>query len=410
MGEGLSRRNFLMTGAASAAAGGVGFGLARATAGDDTAEAGYDRPRRQHAWSDALDLDEHGNHVMPVFHRLVMWDVAAEPGGADVMRLESALSDVEASFRYDHAGVLLALGWGPSYFDRFAKQPNLLPRPESLSSFETPELDEYDACLHLAGDDEAALDDIVSALTGEGGPLADKIGAVPQLLRLAEVRTGFVGGGVPAQRQDAGGIPANRPVPDDSPLFMGFRSGFRRNQATEDDVTIETGPLAGGTTMHVSRLRLRLDSWYELLDEDQRAARMFSPRTSAAETAALTNEAPSFAAELDETAGEHGVVGHLQASATARREGRPLIIRRDFNTVDDGEAGLHFVSMQRSIEDFNETRRAMNAARTATQHAGIDARSNNGINEFIFVTNRANFLVPPRADRAFPLSQEQPSA
>jgi len=406
MAERISRRGFLASGAAAAAAGGAGFGLARATDGEAGSESGYDRPRRQHAWSDALDLDEHGNHVMPVFHRLVMWDVVADPDRADVSQLESALSEVEAGFRYDHAGVLLALGWGPGYFERIANQPTVVPRPERLSSFETPELDDYDACLHLASDDEATLDGIVSALTRGEGPLAGEVRAVPQTLQLAEVRTGFVGGGVPAQRQDVGGLPAGRPVPADSPLFMGFRSGFRRNQATEDDVTIETGPLAGGATMHVSRLRLRLESWYELLDEDQRAARMFSPRTSAADAVALTNEAPSFASELDETAVEHGVVGHLQASAAARREGRPLIIRRDFNTVDDGEAGLHFVAVQRTIEDFNETRRAMNAAKTATENAGIDARSNNGINEFIFVTNRANFLIPPRADRAFPLLQD----
>ncbi len=403
MTDGISRRSFLTTGAAAAAAGGAGFGLAQAFDGGGRVESGHDRPRRQHAWADALDLDEHGNHVMAVFHRLVMWNVESSPTDSDVSQLESSLVHIESNYRYDHTGVLMALGWGPRYFERYANHTALLPHPEPLSSFETPELDTYDACLHLASDDEARLDDIVSALTAGEGPLAGKIGVVPQALELAEVRTGFVGAGVPAQRQDVGGIPGGRPVPENSPLFMGFRSGFRKNQATEDDVTIETGPLAGGTTMHVSRMRLRLDSWYELLDEDERAARMFSPKTTAVDADALTNEAPDFAAELEETAQEHGVVGHLQASATARREGRPLIIRRDFNTVDGGQAGLHFVALQRSIEDFNQTRLAMNAAKTATRHAGIDARSNNGINEFIFVTSRANYLIPPRADRSFPL-------
>ena len=43
---------------------------------------------------------------------------------------------------------------------------------------------------------------------------------------------------------------------------MGFKSGLKKNQATEDNVTIAGGPFAGGTTMHNSYMRLRLDSWY----------------------------------------------------------------------------------------------------------------------------------------------------
>ena len=408
MTEPKSRRSFLLGTGAAAAAGGVGFGAARVTADQDpSASSGHDRPRRQHAWADALELDEHGNHVMPRFHRLVMWNVASHPSPADVDELEAALESIERAYRYDHDGVLMALGWGPRYFERFTTEPAPIPAPERLSSFETPELDSHDLCLHVASDTESRLDEIVDALTNATGPLSPTIGTVPSVLRLAEIRRGFVGPGLPAQHQDTGGIPADQPVAGDAPLFMGFRSGFRKNQATEDDVTIEEGSLAGGTTMHVSRMRLRLDSWYELLDGDQRAARMFSPDTTASDARALTNEAPTFADDIEDTAERHGVVGHLQASATARREGRPLIIRRDFNTVDDGEAGLHFVALQRSIKDFNTTRLAMNAADTATRHSGIDACTNNGINEFIFVTNRANYLIPPRRQRSFPLLADQ---
>lgn len=411
MTEPNSRRSFLLGTGAAAAVGGVGFGVARATAGQDpVAGSDHDRPRRQHAWADALELDEHGNHVMAQFHRLVMWNVATHPSTKDVAALEDALVSIERNYRYNHDGVLIALGWGPDYFDRFTTAPSPIPVPERLSSFETPELDRHDLCLHLASDTESRLDDIIAALTNATGPLSATISAVPAVLELADLRRGFVGAGLPAQRQDTGGIPESKPVADDTPLFMGFRSGFRKNQATEDDVTIESGALAGGTTMHVSRMRLRLDSWYELFDEDQRAARMLSPRTTATDARALTNEAPSFANELDDDAQQHGVVGHLQAAATARRQGRPLIIRRDFNTVDGEEAGLHFVALQRSIDDFKATRLAMNAADTAGRHSGIDARTNTGINEFIFVTNRANYLVPPRSLRSFPLLADQPQS
>ncbi len=90
-------------------------------------------------------------------------------------------------------------------------------------------------------------------------------------------------------------------------------------------------------------------------------------------------------------------------SARARRHGKPLMIRRDFNTVDGGQAGLHFVSVQRTVEDFITTRNAMNATTAQLQNPAITDTVNNGINEFIFVLRRANYILPSRADRAFPL-------
>jgi hypothetical protein len=199
------------------------------------------------------------------------------------------------------------------------------------------------------------------------------------------------------------GIPAYHPVAARAPLFMGFKSGFRRNQATEDDVTIASGPMSGGTTMHVSRMRLRLESWYAL-DEADRVARMFAPQVTARDVAGFTNDAPSHPRQLTYAARRYGVVGHAQSSATVRQHDRPLILRRDFDTVDDGQAGLHFVSLQRTIEDFVKTRRAMNAARAPYLNPAITPTDNNGINEFIFVVNRANYVIPPRSKRAFPLA------
>jgi hypothetical protein len=80
-----------------------------------------------------------------------------------------------------------------------------------------------------------------------------------------------------------------------------------------------------------------------------------------------------------------------------------VILRRDFDTTDGGEAGLHFVCLQRTIQDFVDTRRAMNASRASYLNPAITPTDNNGINEFIFVLNRANYILPPRNLRAFPL-------
>ena len=45
----------------------------------------------------------------------------------------------------------------------------------------------------------------------------------------------------------------------------------------------------------------------------------------------------------------------------------------------------------------------MNAAEMPFAHPAIGPRTNNGIKEFMFVVNRANYIIPPRSQRAFPL-------
>ena len=130
---------------------------------------------------------------------------------------------------------------------------------------------------------------------------------------------------------------------------------------------------------------------------------MYSPQTSVAAARRFTTDASGNPNEIIEAITHHGVVGHAQASAQARRHGRPVIIRRDFDTVDGGEAGVHFVSVQRSIEDFVATRNAMNAAEAHDINRRITATENNGINAFIDVRRRAYYIMPPRPDRAFPL-------
>ena len=318
--------------------------------------------------------------------------------------LEAALRTLERSFKWGPDGLLFTASWGPHYFEHVLGVASPIPKPEALASFELPTLDAYDACLHLACDDDARLDAVVAALV-HGGPLAgaDSRIDIRRALALREIRTGFVGDRLPAAHQDVSGVPANRPVPTTAPLYMGFKSGLRRNQASEDRVTIAGGPFAGGTTMHVSRMRLRLDSWYGLFDERQRIARMYAPQVTPTQVEHFTTDAPSDPHKLAQAAERYGVVGHAQSSAVVRRNGMPLILRRDFDTTDGGEAGLHFVALQQSIADFVKTRKAMNAARATYLNPSITATTNNGINEFIFVSHRANYVVPPRALRSFPL-------
>ena len=184
---------------------------------------------------------------------------------------------------------------------------------------------------------------------------------------------------------------------------MGFRSNLKRNQATEDAVTITTGPLLQGTTMHVSYMRLRLDSWYGDLTDAQRVARMYAPQVTPQQVTRVTTDAPGDPQQIGQAIRRYGVIGHAQASARARRHGKPIILRRDFNTTDFGQAGLHFVALQQAIADFVATRTAMNQTSAQLQNPAITDTVNNGINEFIFVLKRGNYIVPARADRSFPM-------
>jgi len=357
-------------------------------------------PVRQHAWVATLATDVHGNPIAPRFDRLLFFDVPGRPSANGVQVLEASLRALERRYPWGPQGLLFTAGWSPHYFEHVLGVRSPIPKAKALSEFELPTFDDYDLCLHLACDDEQRLAAVEAVLRGDLGGT----------LRWRETRSGFVGAGLPAAHQHANGIPAGEPVSKASPLFMGFKSGFRKNQASEDDVTIPAGSFAGGTTMHVSYMRLRLDSWYDILDEKERTARMYAPEVTPEDVAQFTDDAPSDPAKYARAASRYGVVGHSQTSARARRHGRPLIIRRDFNTVDGGLAGLHFVAVQRSIADFVKTRTAMNAASASYLNPAIGDTVNNGINEFIFVLKRANYILPSRALRSYPLYPGQAAA
>jgi hypothetical protein len=409
----LTRRRFLAGGAAVAAGGAaIGVGLDRTlSSSPETAvpavalgPAPAGLPERQHAWDATLTRDDDGNPVAPRFDRLLFFDVNGRATPAHARALEAALRTLERRYRWGPSGLLFTAGWAPRYFEQGLGVRSPIPAAQGMSDFELPTIDDYEVCLHLACDDEARLASVEVALV-HGEPLVGADGPLDlsRVLRWRATRTGFVGAGLPAQRQEVNGIPPGHPVSKSAPLFMGFKSNLKRNQASEDYVTIAGGPFDGGTTMAVSYMRLRLDSWYTDLTDRERVARMYAPQVTPDQVSHFTTDAESDPNLLGQAISRYGVIGHSQTSARARRNGKPLILRRDFNTVDGGLAGLHFVSLQRTIEDFVTTRNAMNATSAQLQNPAITDTVNNGINEFMFVLNRANYVLPPRALRSFPL-------
>ncbi|WP_249011071.1 hypothetical protein [Conexibacter sp. DBS9H8] len=404
--SGLSRRRFL-TGA-GVAAGAVITGAAIDGCATTSAPAAAVLPRvtlpppvpglpvRQHAWNATLHTDRYGNALPPRFDRLLFFDVKGGPTPAHARILEAGLRALEHRYPWGPGGLLITAGWGPHYFTDLLKRTSPVPPARALSDFEAPSIDHYDLCLHLACDDERRLGEAQVALLR--GPEA-----ITPALQWRETRTGFTGSGLPAAHQHVQGIPAGDPVPADAPLYMGFKSALKGNQATEDAVTIPSGPFREGTTMTVSYMTLSLENWYDNLDEAQRIARMYAPQMTVADQRAITTDAESDPNLIGQAIRRDGVIGHSQACARARRNGKAIILRRDFDTTDGGQAGLHFVALQRDIADFVTTRTAMNQAGAQLINPAITATTNNGINEFIFVLKRANYVLPSRPERAFPL-------
>ena len=371
-------------------------------------------PQRQHAWNEVLPKDDHGNVVAP-HHRVLLflnYRQNGPPTDADRRTAETALRGVEHAYERSGDGLLVTMSYSPIYFDRFESSlPESvdLPSPEALAPFEDPELDTPDAVVHLASNHaqvvlgaEEALEGNKATLNGVEQPDA----ALTDVFEAVDRRTGFIGDGLPAENADVDGVPTDE-VPDDAPLFMGFKSGFEKNQASEDRVTIQAGPFADGTTQHISNLRLNLNQWYNQDDRWQREAKMFCPHHAKNDVIEGAGDNLGDSSKIDEcdladeTAREMGVVGHSQKSVSAREDDQPIILRRDFDSTDDGHAGLHFLALQREISDFVKTREAMNGTDVAEQSA-VGQRNNNGILQYIRTQHRGNYLVPPRSLRALP--------
>ncbi|SEV96379.1 DUF7405 family protein [Halobacterium jilantaiense] len=367
-------------------------------------------PARQHAWNAHAARDDAGNVLPPRHHVLLHFDYDGDPE-ADRATVESALRSLERAYEWSNDGLLFTLGYTPAYFDALGGPPAGvdLPRPEALSDLEDPTLDEPAAILHLASDHAQVVLEAGEAMKGERDTANDESvdAALTDAFSFVERRTGFVGTGLPADNQDVDGVPDSEPVDEDSPLYMGFKSDFEGSQATEDRVTIQSGPFAGGTTQHVSHIDLDLRQWYEQDSREQREAKMFCPVHADEDRIEGTGENLGDDPQLDDsppaeqTAREDGIVGHGQKLKSVREDGRPIILRRDFDSTDGGRAGVHFLALQRDISDFVTTRDAMNAEDISSETA-VGRRTNNGIRQYLSVTNRGNYLLPPRDLRALP--------
>lgn len=379
-------------------------------------------PERQFAWNERVRHDEHGNEQLPR-HQVLLYltyQGTGTPSGTERRQLEDAFRSLDAAYERSHEGLLWSVGYSPSYFDRYDEtlpEELDLPPNRALSPFETPEFDDQDALVHLASDRADVVIEADRALRGvrdeaNGYKMDATVAGVLELASEEDRRTGFVGPGMPRERGDeVDGVPEDNPIPEASPLFMGFTAGFAGNQATEEYVTLDSGPFADGTTKHVSNIRQRLDDWYGEQNYEDRVMEMFSPRHAeegwvdgVGDNLGSNSKVDATLGDIVEQAKKFGRVGHAQKAARANRdeEGNVRLLRRHFESTDDDHASLHFPSLQTGIGEFEAVRAAMNGTDLTNATPAVRQRVNNGILEYIFTRRRGNWLIPPRSARAFP--------
>jgi len=389
-------------------------------------------PDRQYAWNDYSETNPvTGLAKTPKHHLQFMLEYTGcgEPSYDDRQQVEHALSTLERAFEWSNEGLLFTIGYSPSYFDRFDEdlpEETGLERPERIIE-ETDiersgsiEVADYDAHMHLASDTTIALLEAEEALFGD----LDAVNGVEVSATFEGVfekkdrRTGFIGNPHEQFEENFGG---DNPIPEDAPVWFGYKSLFEDSQPTEDDVAITDPdhPFENATTEEVSVLRDgELRSWHDTQDTDEKVARMFSPHHSSEETGPHGRELGEtsgtdeetmveIAAQTKEDAGKEQVVGHAQKLARARKgeDNTPPLLRRDFPSTDGTVPRTQFISNQRTIQDFIDVRRAMafvNKDEDDPDAAAELPLENHGIQGHFKVESRGAFLVPDRSLRALP--------
>jgi hypothetical protein len=461
-------RKQLLGGAAAAALGAAGvYELVDQLADSpERAEAG---PLREEQYLlQGMKLVRHeGVEVVepPLHHQVVTARVAVGRRELrDAQRtLEAAIARLERRYDPTPAGLAVTVAWGLPYFRRFvprladrhlpvdrrastsAERP--VPALQNAIRFpsdpDTMILERNDVAVLLRSDEREHVADAARRLFADTGGIFE----------LTSIRKGFQGGGfaggrgLPKEMAIAAGIQGADLIPDGAQLFLGFTSTQKATQGQSRIASFETlglvdvgeGYFRGGTHMHLSHLFENVEAWYLDFDFRDRLDTTFRPGFQAREGAQTVLQDAKDAASDADLKGDfrrHGAIGHsasiqptsrLQmdirgADGEVYRKGSAIPLRADFNTLDNPffwtadperdrqgeqpEAGLHFISFNPSSDDFRRNRLAMDGVLPDGTRLPLQARSRaQGLNSVLRTTHRQNFLVPPRAQRSFPLAE-----
>jgi hypothetical protein len=407
--------------------------------------------------------------VPPLHHEVVTANLKVEATPAALREARDTLGEtlqlLDAKYEPAPKGVSISVGWGLPYFARYVPGPADEHLPVDLRASKAagrtvrgvvdavrfpsdPEdliLEDNDVAVFLRGDNRDFIADASSALFDD----------TKGLFELTSIRRGFAGGGfdgsrsLPKQMAMAAGVGGAELIPDTAELFLGFTSTQKAGLGPPGIANFETLPgytdqfpngyFLGGTAMHLSHLFEDVEAWYLNFDYSERVSTTFKPGLDVKEgTQTVPQDADDAdgAKAVEQDAERYDAVGHssvmqpasrLQADVTGNDgllypKGTAVPQRADFNTLDnpffwsvrpeiDGQsdqpaAGLHFVVFTPTSDDFHRTRLAMDGILPDGTSIPIHPRSRGqGFNSILQTTHRQNFLVPPRRNRSFPLSE-----
>ena len=383
-------------------------------------------------------------------------------------RLEKALVALERRYPPTPAGLGLMVAWGLPYFRRLVPKladgrrfPAYLPADARASTSRGKRVNAVLDASRFASDDAAVVlgaDDVAFLFRSDDQSHLDDayhalLASLADVFAVRSVRNGFLGGGFEAgpglakQMGMAAGVPGAELIVDGVQMFLGFTSTQKSAMAPDRIASFETlrgvtdqtpgSYWSGGTAMHLSHLNEDLERWWKDTPYSDQLRAMTRPGLSVPDkTYTIAEDVSQIerAGDVHADLAKFGGVGHSAALQTVTRlttdtrdaygmlrpRGTALVQRADFNTLDNPfaqsaitaevsatpAAGVHFVAFAPTSDLFNRARRAMDGALGDGSSLGIDARSPaQGFNQFLHATHRQNFVVPPRAHRAFPLAE-----
>ena len=411
----------------------------------------------QHLLDGIRTVDSEGVAVLvpPLHHEILTARITA--GRADLRtaqtELEHLLVGLDADYAPSPTGLGVTVAWGLPYFhrltpdalqrylphDRRAGKPVIFDAERFQSDPFDTRLESNDVAILLRSDIRANIDDATKRIQAS------------KLFALTSIRRGFAGGGfeggqsLPKQLAVAAQIPGADLLPDTSELFLGFTSTQKAGMGPGTIANFETlgyvdfrgsDYFRQGTHMHLSHIHEDLEAWYLNFDFDERVATAFRPGLQVKQNAQTVHQGPkdvSTEADVHRDYKKSGQIGHSASIQTTSRLDRDVVahdgtvfpkgtaipVRADFNTLDNpfawsekldeiGQlpaAGVHFVVLNPTGDDFRRNRRAMDG-QLPEKTIALEARGRpQGFNEVLSTTHRQNFLVPPRRHRSFPLAE-----
>jgi len=407
--------------------------------------------------------------VVPLWHAVVTARLAFASDDHETLRraqqrLTKALDEIENVYPLQPGGIFIQVAYGAPYFrNRIPGKltDDYMPRStlpgtegewaltDSVRFPMDPEdlvLESNEVCFHFKSDFRDHVEDVIRSLFQPGEQLLNGIPAedvyVGDLLTLTSIRRGFAGRSLPRLIGQRLRIPGADQIPPGSMLFMGFTSSHVHGLAAGNLPSFETLPgftdqtpesyFAHGTAMHLSHIAIDLERWYRFSPQE-RLHRTFHPRRTESGEVLSPEQSPSsstFKVQRDDDAETFKLVGHNEqmqflsrvesdtttAYGQVLKRGTVFFLRQDFDTVEnpfgfssdeamsaEPRAGVHFVGFGPSSQHYERMRREMDSQDLKARHDLAD--DNLGFTKMLITTHRQNYLLPPRAHRAFPLAE-----